>query len=37
MQFDGRHLIITYTALVIGLIVGAIYGWMIRDEQEGNK
>ena len=34
MAFDGRHLIITFAALVIGLIVGAIYGWMIRDEQK---
>lgn len=37
MQFDGRHLLITIAALVIGMIAGAIYGWMIRDEQKGNK
>ena len=34
MPFDGRHLIINFAALVIGMIVGAIYGWMIRDEQK---
>lgn len=36
MIFDGRHLIITFAALVIGMIAGAIYGWMMRDEK-GNK
>jgi ABC-type xylose transport system permease subunit len=37
IPFDGRHLIIAIVALVIGLIAGAIYGWMIRNEQKGNK
>jgi hypothetical protein len=34
MPFDGRHLLITIAALIIGMIVGAIYGWMNRDEQK---
>ena len=37
MQFDGRHLGLIWATLIIGLIVGAICGWLIRDEQKGGK
>ena len=30
---DGTHLAALYIGVIIGMIVGAICGWMMRDEQ----
>lgn len=37
MQFDGRHLLITIAALAVGYIAGAIYGWLLKGENENDK
>jgi gas vesicle protein len=37
MQFDGIHLAALYIGVIIGIIAGAIYGWMIRDEKGNEK
>lgn len=33
-MINGTHLTAFYIGIIIGMIVGAIYGWMIRDEQK---
>lgn len=35
-MIDGTHLAAFYIGIIIGMIAGAIYGWMMRDEK-GNK
>jgi hypothetical protein len=32
-MIDGTHLTAFYIGIIIGMIAGAIYGWLIRDEQ----
>jgi ABC-type dipeptide/oligopeptide/nickel transport system permease subunit len=32
-MIDGTHLAALYIGIIIGMIAGAIYGWLIRDEQ----
>lgn len=33
---NGTHLAVFFIGIIIGMIAGAIYGWMIRDEK-GNR
>jgi fructose-specific phosphotransferase system IIC component len=33
-MIDGTHLAAFYTGIIIGMIAGTIYGWMIRDERK---
>ena len=32
--FDGRHLLVYFTVSVIFFLAGAIFGWIMRDEQK---
>ena len=32
--FDGRHLLVCFTVSVIFFLAGAIFGWIMRDEQK---
>lgn len=36
-MINGTHLAAFFIGIIIGMIAGAIYGWMIRDEQKGGK
>jgi gas vesicle protein len=36
MIFDGTHLAALYIGMIIGMIVGAAYGWMIAERMRKN-
>jgi ABC-type dipeptide/oligopeptide/nickel transport system permease subunit len=33
-MINGTHLAALYIGIIIGMIAGVIYGWMIRDERK---
>lgn len=33
-MIDGTHLAVFFIGIIIGMIAGVIYGWMIRDERK---
>jgi hypothetical protein len=33
-MIDGTHLAALYIGIIIGMIAGVIYGWMIGDERK---
>ena len=36
-MINGTHLAALFIGVIIGMVVGAIYGWMIKDEQKRGK
>ena len=32
LQFNGIHVCITLGVLVVGFVLGAVYGWLLRDD-----